>query len=230
LTRDSGEAVVATMAEELVLRAPRHRISFVHSTFDSTTFALKGKLKSLKADLPYASWKILFSDPGQFDRQGKEYDEKGQLDVGTYAALLPDDDFDVFVCGPSDFVASAEKSLNALEPRRFRLFKQDMGVATGPPTSAMREKELPPLEPRSIDFVRTGRQATWNPERGTLLEFAEHLGIAAPFSCRTGMCGTCAQRIIAGETAEVRKTIAKADEGRRLLCSVIPMSDIQIDL
>jgi hypothetical protein len=36
------------------------------------------------------------------------------------------------------------------------LFKLDMGVAIGPPISATQEEELPPLEPRSIDFVHKG--------------------------------------------------------------------------
>jgi len=44
------------------------------------------------------------------------------------------------------------------------------------------------------------------------------------------MCGTRAQKIIAGKIAKVRETSANADEGHRLLCSVILMSDVEIDL
>jgi hypothetical protein len=117
--------------------------------------------------------------------------------------------------------------LNTVEPCRFRLFKQDMGVAIGPPIAATQE-ELPPLEPRSIDFVRTKSHLDARTRHS--LEFVEPLRIAAPLSCRTRMCGTRAQKIIAGKTAKVRETSAKADEGHHSLCSVIPMSDVEIDL
>jgi hypothetical protein len=36
--------------------------------------------------------------------------------------------------------------------------------------------------------------------------------------------------MIASETAKVRETSAKTDEGRHLLCSVIPINDVAIDL
>ena len=45
-------AAVTAMAEELAVKASRHHAVFLHATFNSSTFALKGKLGSLKADLP----------------------------------------------------------------------------------------------------------------------------------------------------------------------------------
>ena len=230
LSRGVGEAAVAAIAEELALRAPAHRISFLHCSFSSSTFALKGKLASLKADLPNARWKILFSNPGQFDRQAREYDEQGQFDLSTSADLFPNEEFDAYICGPRDFVASTEKSLSTFTTRCIRLLKQSMGADIEPPAPASQVHELPPLTPRAVKFVRTGKQAIWTPEQGTLLEFAEHLGIAAPFSCRTGMCGKCAQTVIVGEAAKIRDISAKTGEGHHLLCSSIPASDLEIDL
>jgi ferredoxin-NADP reductase len=230
LSRGIGEVAVAAIAEELALKAPRHRISFLHSSFDSSTFALKGKLTSLRADLPNARWKILFSSPCEFDRLGRDYDQQGELDLETSADLFPDEEFDVYICGPRDFVAATEKSMAALTTRRFRLSKQDMGADMAPPVAISRTNRLPPLVPRSVRFVRTGKQATWTPEQGTLLEFAEHLGVSAPFSCRTGMCGKCAQKILAGEVTKVRDTSARIGDDRQLLCSTIPLSDLVIDL
>jgi ferredoxin-NADP reductase len=230
LSRGIGEAAVAAIAEELALRAPRHPISFLHSSFNSSTFALKGKFASLRADLPNARWKILFSSPCQFDRLGKEYDQQGELDLETSVDFFPEEEFDAYICGPRDFVASTEKSMAALTTRCFRLSKLDMGADIDPPVPVSRTNKLPPLTPRSVKFVRTGKQATWTPEHGTLLEFAESLGISAPFSCRTGMCGKCAQKILVGEAAKVRDTSARIGEDRQLLCSSIPVSDLEIDL
>jgi ferredoxin-NADP reductase len=229
LSKDIGEAVLTAIAEELAVKAPRHRVVFLHSAFNSSTFALKGKLGSLKADLQNATWNIWFSKPRQIDREGKEYDFFGELDVATYAELLSREDFDVYICGPDDFVGSTEAKLRELKLPFRRILMQGMGRQTNP-LEVQTEQELPALEPRLVKFSRTGNEATWRPEEGTLLEFAERLGIIAPFSCRTGMCGMCAQRVISGEVAKVRETSAKTREHYQLLCSNIPLSDLEIDL
>ncbi len=230
LSKDIGEAVVAAIAEELAIRAPRHPAVFLHSTFNSATFALKGKLGSLKADLPNAVWKVWFSNPRPFDRQGKEYDEAGAPDIRGDANLLPRDEFDAYICGPADFVASMATALQDIEVPCRKLFTASMGSRIEPPAEIAQEEEFPPLEPRAVTFLRTGQQATWTPESGTLLEFVEHLGIPAPFSCRTGMCGKCAQKVVSGKVAKIREISAKTREHCQLLCSNIPITDLEIDL
>ncbi|TCF96981.1 hypothetical protein BZM26_34295 [Paraburkholderia strydomiana] len=48
---------------------------------------------------------------------------------------------------------------------------------------------------------RSGKIVNWRPSDGTLLEFAETHGVAAPSSCRSGTCGNCESRILAGRVA-----------------------------
>lgn len=230
MSKDIGEAAVAAIAEELAVIAPRHRAIFLHSTFNGSSFALKAKLASLKTDLPNASWKIWFSDPGKTDRVGREFDLRGALDVARHIDLFPQEPFDAYICGPADFVAETEASLRNLNTHWRQIFKESMGATIAPPAESIREYELPPLEPRTVEFSRSGKKATWTPERGTLLEFAESLGIQARHSCRTGMCGTCAQRLLSGELIKIRETSAKPREGFELLCSNVPASDIKLDL
>lgn len=230
MSKDIGEAAVAAIAEELAVIAPRHRAIFLHSTFNSFSFALKAKLASLKTDLPNAIWKIWFSNPGKIDRAGKEFDLPGSLDLARHADLLPHEPFDAYVCGPADFVGATETSLRNLKTHCRQVFKESMGVAIAAPAESIPENELPTLEPRIVEFSRSGKKATWTPERGTLLEFAESLGIQARHSCRTGMCGTCAQKLLSGELIKIRETSAKKREGFELLCSNVPGSDVKFDM
>ena len=230
LSKDIGEAAWTAIAEELAVRASLHRAVFLHSTFNSSTFALKGKLGSLKADLPNATWKILFSNPRHADRQGKEFDLPGEFDLRNCAHLFPQDAFDAYICGPGDFVASTESALLTLKTSCRQLFTQNMGATVAPPIEIAEVEKLPPLQPRTVTFARADIKAVWRPEQGTLLEFAEHLGVKAPFSCRTGMCGQCAQKIISGEVAKIRDIHARVPEGYQLLCSNIPLSDLEVDL
>src|SRR3546814_14107942 len=43
----------------------------------------------------------------------------------------------------------------------------------------------------SVLFARSGKEARWMPESGSLLELAEARGMNPPYSCRSGICGGC---------------------------------------
>ncbi|MBC1258944.1 2Fe-2S iron-sulfur cluster binding domain-containing protein, partial [Trichormus variabilis V5] len=49
-----------------------------------------------------------------------------------------------------------------------------------------------------IVFAKSGKTLTWQPNDGTILEFAEANDINPPFSCRVGVCGTCMCKIHEG--------------------------------
>lgn len=230
LSNDIGEAAVAAIAEELAVRAPHHRVIFLHGTYNSSTSALKGKLNSIKADLPNASWCTWFSAPRPHDRMGKDFELIGEINVETLGDLLPKEEFDALICGPESFVDSTAVKFLNLKTNCRRILREGMGSRVNPPIEVDQNERLPPLKPRSVNFLRTRKQATWSPEQGTLLEFAENLGIVAPFSCRTGMCGKCAQRVVSGEVAKIRTTSANAQEHHHLLCSTVPVSDLEVDL
>lgn len=230
ISKDVGEVAVTAIAEELAIKWPQHTAVFLHSTYSSSTFALKAKLGSLKADLPNANWRVWFSNPRQSDRAGKEFDLKGEFDLKRHAKFFPSDSFDAYICGPTDFVNETLHLLRELNTNCKDVFAARMGVAISPPLEAIQERELPPLAPRKVRFTRSAIEATWSLDRGTLLEFAESLGIEAPYNCRTGMCGKCAQKIISGRVCKIRDTSAEISPGNELLCSSVPVTDVEIDL
>lgn len=230
ISKDIGEAALTAIAEELAIKWPRHTVVFLHSTYSSSTFALKAKLGSLKADLPNANWRVWFSNPRQSDRAGKEFDLKGEFDLKRHAKFFPPDSFDAYICGPTDFVNETVASLRELDTNCKNILAANMGSAIAPPLEAIQERELPPLEPRKVRFTRSGIEATWSVDRGTLLDFAESLGIEAPFNCRTGMCGKCAQKVSSGEVCKIRDTSAEIPAGYELLCSNVPVTDVDVDL
>jgi ferredoxin-NADP reductase len=231
ITAGAGEASLTAIAEELAVRARRHQVWFLHRTINSSTFALKNKLGSLRADLPNAKWWIWYSHPRPFDRKNKDYDHQGELNLLHVAHLLPRDGCDFYVCGPDGFVAFMVNQLQQLNVAVARIHVEGIGPEETQSTQpAEAEPSIHPLGPRQISFVRSGISAVWKPEDGSLLEFAERLGLAAAHSCRTGMCGTCAQRIVSGSVAPIGEIVAKPHPGFQLLCSNVPASDIEIDL
>jgi ferredoxin-NADP reductase len=227
----AGEASLTAIAEQLAVRAPRHPVWFVHQTINSSTFALRAKLGSLRADLPNAKWSIWYRDPLPVDRRGKDYDHSGEIDFSQLAHPLPWDESEFHVCGPDDFVARIAGHLQRLGVTAARVHMQGTGAEEF--QAAVSEEAypvLPTLAPRQVSFVRSGITAIWKPDDGSLLEFAERLGLAAAYSCRTGMCGTCAQRIISGNAVPTGEIIARPHPGFQLMCSSVPLSDLEIDL
>jgi uncharacterized protein len=227
-----GEAPIAAIAEELAIRAPRHSLKFFHSTVRGTTFALKGKLNSLRADLPNASFRTWYSHPASTDREGRDFDQRGEMEIEYLRRTTAGAEDEFFICGPDDFVDRVLAGLEAWGIAPARLHAERLGGRQNEELAELTENEipLPPLKPRQVLFKRSGKTATWTPEAGSLLDFAEALGLELPYSCRTGMCGKCVQQVKRGETAKIRKTVARIRPGQELLCSSVPISDLEIDL
>ena len=127
---------------------------------------------------------------------------------------------------------------------------RDLGVrdariqaeAFGPSSLKRRPDEatsapLPPApaaERATVVFTQTGDAAEWTPQHGTLLEFAEGKGLAPPFSCRAGHCGSCVTRMTAGRVTYAEPTAWRPGEGEVLLCCAVSAQEggdrIQLDL
>jgi ferredoxin-NADP reductase len=101
----------------------------------------------------------------------------------------------VYLCGPKPFMEAARALLAecGVPPERVRV-----ELFGGPPAArAEPAVETVAAAPR-VTFARSGKSVPI-PTGCTLLETAEMNGIALPYSCRQGQCGTCATRLLAGE-------------------------------
>jgi len=66
----------------------------------------------------------------------------------------------------------------------------------------------------------------------TILDAAESADVSLPFGCRTGACGTCTGRVLAGDLDHRRPPRAlkqkHLDAGYALLCIAEPRADCRI--
>ncbi len=73
-----------------------------------------------------------------------------------------------------------------------------------------------------VRFRRSGRTLTWDGQDASLLDFAERHGIEVESGCRSGGCGSCETRLLAGTcststrptTTWRRATACSASAGR----------------
>jgi ferredoxin len=74
----------------------------------------------------------------------------------------------------------------------------------------------------SVAFVKSGKEARWQPQDGSLLELAEARGLAPEFGCRGASCGTCRTRIVEGTVAyPIAPSFAVPDD-EALICCAVP--------
>lgn len=221
-------------AEELAWRAPNHPVWFIHGARNGASMVFARSLRALRNELPNARWHVRFSQPRGDDRPDADYQSAGRVDVALLQELLPFGSYDFYLCGPDPFIAAIVRGLRSLDVPPARIHTESFRIGSDEESAAEEAapdtNELPELFPRRIRFTRSGQEAVWEPSLGTLLDFAEHAGIRAPHSCRTGMCGECAQKLVSGNVIPVQTTVHTPKEGEILLCSTVPLSDAEIDL
>jgi ferredoxin-NADP reductase/predicted pyridoxine 5'-phosphate oxidase superfamily flavin-nucleotide-binding protein len=156
----------------------------------------------------------------------EDFEAFGRVDMALLRASLPFDDYDFYLCGPAGFMQAIYDGLRGLNIADARIHaeafgpaslqrKRDAGVAEKP----MRAVAATPV---AVGFAKSGKEARWTPEGGTLLELAEAEGLAPPFSCRNGECGTCKTRILAGAIAYNAPPTAEVAENETLICCARP--------
>ncbi len=162
----------------------------------------------------------LLSDPAGAEAN-IDYDVAGRIDAAFLQAEMPPMDCDIYLCGPSGFMQSTYDAL------------RDMGItddcihaeAFGP--SALRRRGVPDgPAPATVAvpviFTVSGKAARWQPGDGTLLDLAEARGLTPEYNCRSGSCGTCRARLLAGEVAYVTPPSAQVGDDEVLVCYAVP--------
>jgi ferredoxin-NADP reductase/DMSO/TMAO reductase YedYZ heme-binding membrane subunit len=140
----------------------------------------------------------------------------------------------VYLCGPDPMMQAMRKLLVGLGVPDARVHTEEF---VSPPTPAEGAADTPPaLEPGetrlvSIRLSRAGKMIEASTDQ-TILEAAEAAGVELPFECRSGICGQCKTKLVAGEVAmEVQDALTAADRARGLVlaCQARCRGDVVLD-
>jgi ferredoxin len=80
-----------------------------------------------------------------------------------------------------------------------------------------------------VQFKRSGRTLTWDGNDANLLDFAERHGVAVESGCRSGSCGSCETRQLAGAVDYAQRPDCDPTPGHCLLCVGRPASALVLD-
>jgi ferredoxin-NADP reductase/DMSO/TMAO reductase YedYZ heme-binding membrane subunit len=135
----------------------------------------------------------------------------------------------VFVCGPDPMMTAMRKIL------------VDIGVPDGevlqeaflsPKQGAEASQDGVELAEAGAGAIQFKNGARVDAPGLTVLEAAEECGVNIPFECRSGICGQCKTKLVAGRvTMEVQDALTPADKAKGLVlaCQARPVKDVIVD-
>ncbi|MBW6393266.1 pyridoxamine 5'-phosphate oxidase family protein [Billgrantia antri] len=208
--------------------APRREVYFIHATRNSASRAFRGELEALARQYDWLHLFTAYSAPGAEDSLGHTHDIEARLSMEVLAGLLPFGGYQFYLCGPESFMRALYSGLRDMGIDRSHIHYEFFGAGELDDTEEKAATaELPTRA--TVTFAHSKVQTEWTAQSGTLLETAEASGLKPSHSCRSGKCGTCATRLIAGNVHYPRKPLISPAEGHVLTCCAVPM-DVHIEI
>lgn len=125
----------------------------------------------------------------------------------------------------------AEAALKAAGVPEERIHIERFGVASaGPAAGAVVHQAQPgDAETARVVIVRDGlhREIGFSKDQPSILDAASAAGLEVPFSCTSGVCGTCRCKVIEGEVRMERNFAldkAEVEAGFVLSCQAHPLT------
>lgn len=234
----SGITPVLSILKTVLTHEPRSRFTLLYGNRGLRSTMFKEELEDLKNRfLARFQLHYVFSD-----EHSDSALHQGVLDaerVGAFLQrLVPASTIDhAFVCGPYQMNDQAETALLAAGVSPERIHIERFGVAPGSDAgqaqaagAVMHHAEMrdPPLA--RVTIHRDGLSHTVDFHQGdpSILDVAGSAGLDLPYSCTSGVCGTCRARLLCGEVRMDRNfALEKSDlaAGFILACQAHPLTE-----
>ena len=212
---------------------PEREVWFFYGVRNSREAAFASHLRDIAAATPNVHLRLCFSDPLPEEQLGKDFHHRGRVDVNLLRMELPLKPYHFFICGPTPMMETLVAALEDWGVPDSHIHFEAFGPASikrRKPQAAVAEDALAaPVGEILVTFARSGKQARWSPQSGSLLEFAESLGIAIDSGCRAGGCGTCQTTIRSGEVSYRQSPDYDPEPGTCLMCVCTPRTPLMLE-
>ena len=231
-----GQTPLLAMLHGLARERSRRDVWWLHATHDADSHAfaeevgdLLGSLGSVHSFIFYtASTPPLAPGPGV---------QAGRLTTGVLAALALPSDAHAYVCGPPPFMGAVGAGLTGVGIDPAKIHTERFGSLPPVNPGVVGAKEQRPHQPggppgtgSAVTFARSGITTAWSDNFSSILELAEACDVPTQWSCRSGVCHTCATGVLAGAASYVTPPLEPPGDDELLICSARPTSDLVIDL
>ncbi len=238
LSAGIGATPVLAMLHALADARTTRQVFWIHGARDRQHHPFAAEVRRLVRALPNGHSYVCYSAPGPPDTAGEDFDATGHLSRSAFAEVGIAREVDVYLCGPTRFMAEMKVELAAsgIGPERVHveLFNGSEPMTPGVVAAAMRPPHLPRGDASTgplVSFARSGIAAHWNASAyQSILELAEASDVPVRWSCRTGVCHNCESGLVSGAVVYGPEPLDKPADGNVLVCCSQPIRDVVIDL
>ncbi|MFO1286680.1 MAG: 2Fe-2S iron-sulfur cluster-binding protein [Rubrivivax sp.] len=219
-----GVTPMMSMLRWCLAEQPQRTVHFYYGLRNSAEHAFKAQLEALAAAHPLLRLHVVYSRPLAADVAGRDYQQRGHVDVELLRRTLPHGRHQFYVCGPPAMMGSLVPALAEWGVPLADLHYEAFGPASvrlagaAPASASTSASASDPAAGVAVRFRRSARTVTWDGRDATLLDFAERHGIAVESGCRSGGCGSCETRVLEGSVQYERAPDHDVAAGHCLLC------------
>jgi ferredoxin-NADP reductase len=238
LSTGIGATPVLAMLHALAAVRSRRKVLWLYAARDRQHHPFAAEVRHLMAALTHGRRYVCYSTPGSGDRMGEDFDATGHLSRSLFDQVGIPREADVYLCGPSRFMADMKEELAAsgvaLERIHVEIFNGSESMTPGVVGAATRAPHLPEGDANTgplLSFARSGIAAHWKAATyQSILDLAEACDVPVRWSCRTGVCHNCETGLVSGAVAYEPKPLEMPASGNLLVCCSQPIGDVVIDL
>ena len=238
LSAGIGATPVLAMLHALAAARSTREVLWLHAARDVQHHPFASEVRRLMVALTHGRSYVCYSKPGSGDKRGEDFDATGHLSRLVFDEVGVSRNADIYLCGPTRFMADMKKALAILgvPPDRIHveIFNGSESMTPGVVGAETRAPHSPKGDPNTgplVSFARSGIAAHWNASAyRSILELAEACDVPVRWSCRTGVCHNCESGLVSGDVVYGPEPLEKPADGNLLVCCSQPVRDVVIDL
>lgn len=109
-----GIAAVLPMIQALATENPLREVHLFYSTQNNSTMIFRDEINAAMKGLPNGAKGIFFTQPGENDRIGRDYDAQGRINAERIRSFCQNPDADFWLCGSKSFTDDIAEELQAI--------------------------------------------------------------------------------------------------------------------
>jgi ferredoxin-NADP reductase/MOSC domain-containing protein YiiM/ferredoxin len=229
-----GATPVLAMLHALASEQSTRQVWWLHGARNREDHAFGAEVDELLASLPDSHRLLAYSRPGDRD---PDHDLTGRLDLAALEQAGVPNDADYYLCGPDGFMRAIGAALAARGVAPERIATEVFGAVAAYSSGIVKAGDRPPHAPDGppgsgplVTFSRSDLAVPWDDRYPSLLDFAEACDVSVGFGCRNGTCHNCESGLLAGEVTYDIEPLEPPPDGRVLVCSTRPSTELTLDL
>jgi ferredoxin-NADP reductase/ferredoxin len=230
-----GATPVLAMLHALARERSARPIWWLHGARNHDEHAFRDEANELLAMLPDAHRLVAYSRP--VDPDTADHDLVGRLDLSALEQAGVPKDADYYICGPDSFMRAIGAALAARGVPTEQIATEVFGAVAVHRSGMVGTSDRAPHPPDGlpgtgpiVTFSRSNIAVPWDDRYPSLLDLAEACDVPVGFGCRNGTCHNCESGLLAGEVTYHIEPLEPPPDGRVLVCSTRPGTQVTLDL